>query len=89
MPKSNNTSNEPNISAGKSGAGKGNGPGNAGGWPSTTGNLSGKGRSNNFPNTTNDYSGKLNTPNNSLGKSDAGKGNGPGNAGGISLGKGK
>lgn len=32
---------------GKPGAGKGQGPGNAGGWPSTTGNPSGGGRSNN------------------------------------------
>ena len=31
------------------GAGKGMGPGNAGGWPSTTGNESGPGRSNNPP----------------------------------------
>ena len=31
------------------GAGKGMGPGNAGGWPSTTGNPSGGGRSNNPP----------------------------------------
>ena len=31
------------------GAGKGMGPGNAGGWPSTTGEKSGSGRSNNPP----------------------------------------
>jgi len=34
---------------GKGGAGQGKGPGNAGGWPSTTGKPSGCGRSNNPP----------------------------------------
>ncbi|KAL7575283.1 hypothetical protein ACA910_001808 [Epithemia clementina (nom. ined.)] len=33
----------------RGGAGQGKGPGNAGGWPSTTGNPSGVGRSNNPP----------------------------------------
>lgn len=35
--------------ASRPGAGKGMGPGNAGGWPSTTGNVSGGDRSNNPP----------------------------------------
>jgi hypothetical protein len=45
MPKG--SSNTSSIS--KGGAGQGKGPGNAGGWPSTTGNPSGGGRSNNPP----------------------------------------
>tara|TARA_Y100000813_G_C24106226_1_gene325512 strand:- start:629 stop:772 length:144 start_codon:yes stop_codon:yes gene_type:complete len=45
MPKG--SSNTSSIS--KGGAGQGKGQGNAGGWPSTTGNPSGGGRSNNPP----------------------------------------